>query len=250
MIEAEFEEIEDTGEGELDLSSEDSLPWLESDEDEHAGGYDFTQFLGFGVILLALLAAMVGGIWFLTNRGGDAAMVADGSTIEAPEGPYKERPEDPGGKEFAGTGNVAPVVGEGQTREGVMADSNAEGAESGSATSGTATAANGSGSNSASSASAGSGNSGAGASAGSNASSSSVVGVQVGAYGSRARAETGWQTLVGSSDALSGVRYRIVKGEADIGTVYRLQALASNRAAADQLCNALKADGLPCQVKP
>ncbi len=250
MIEAEFEEIEDTGEGELDLSSEDSLPWLESDEDEHAGGYDFTQFLGFGVILLALLAAMVGGIWFLTNRSGDAAMVADGSTIEAPEGPYKERPEDPGGKEFAGTGNVAPVVGEGQTREGVMADSNAEGAESGSATSGTATAANGTGSNSASSASAGSGNSGTGASAGSNASSSSVVGVQVGAYGSRARAETGWQTLVGSSDALSGVRYRIVKGEADIGTVYRLQALASNRAAADQLCNALKADGLPCQVKP
>ncbi|MEM8725739.1 MAG: SPOR domain-containing protein [Pseudomonadota bacterium] len=252
MIEAEFEEIEDTGEGELDLSSEDSLPWLESDEEEDAGGYDFTQFLGFGVILLALLAAMVGGIWFLTNRGGDASMVADGSTIEAPEGPYKERPEDPGGKEFAGTGNVAPVVGEGQTREGVMADTNADGADSGAAASGTTTAANGTGSGSASTGSANSGNSGAGSSAasGGSPSSSSVVGVQVGAYGSRARAETGWQTLVGSSDALSGVRYRIVKGEADIGTVYRLQALASNRAAADQLCDALKADGLPCQVKP
>lgn len=250
MIEAEFEEIEDTGEGELDLSSEDSLPWLESDEDEDAGGYDFTQFLGFGVILLALLAAMVGGIWFLTNRGGDAAMVADGSTIEAPEGPYKERPEDPGGKEFAGTGNVAPVVGEGQTREGVMADSNAEGSESGAAASGTTTAANGTGSGPASSSASGEASTGAGSNASSSSSSSSVVGVQVGAYGSRARAETGWQTLVGSSDALSGVRYRIVKGEADIGTVYRLQALASNRAAADQLCDALKADGLPCQVKP
>ncbi len=254
MIEAEFEEIEET-EGELDLSSEDSLPWLESDEDEDQGGFDMSQFLGFGAILLALLGAMVLGIWLLTNKTGDADMVADGSTIEAPEGPYKERPEDPGGKEFAGTGNVAPVVGEGQTREGVMADSDGADGDSsggdssgangsGASASGATTAANTSASGSATSGS-------TGASAGSaSTSSSSAVGVQVGAYGSRSRAEAGWQTLLGSSDALSGVRYRIVKGEADIGTVYRLQALASNRAAADQLCNALKADGLPCQVKP
>ncbi|MDJ0642558.1 MAG: SPOR domain-containing protein [Erythrobacter sp.] len=253
MIEAEFEEIEDEGEGELDLSSEDSLPWLESDEDDDAGGYDFSQFLAFGAILLALLAGMVGGIWFLTNRTGDAAMVADGSTIEAPEGPYRERPEDPGGKEFAGTGNVAPVVGEGQTREGVMADGSESGADSSDGASqsgsGATTTANAdsadSGSSSRGSPAANNGGSGSGS-----ASSTSVVGVQVGAYGSRARAEAGWQTLLGSSDALAGVRYRIVKGEADIGTVYRLQALASNREAANQLCDALKADGLPCQVKP
>lgn len=247
MIEAEFEEIDET-EGELDLTNEDSLPWLESDEDESDGGFDMTQFLGFGAILLALLGAMIFGIWFLTNQTRDADLVADGSTIEAPEGPYKERPEDPGGKEFAGTGNVAPVVGEGQTREGVMADGGESGSEgsggsvSGSESGGTTAAA--------SSSTDGSGESASSSASASGASSSSVVGVQVGAYGSRARAEAGWQTLTRSSDALSGVRYRIVKGEADIGTVYRLQALASNRAAADQLCNALKADGLPCQVKP
>jgi len=246
MIEAEFEEIEET-EGELDLSNEDSLPWLESDEDEDRGGFDMAQFLGFGAILIALLGVIVFGLWFLTNRSSDANLVADGSTIEAPEGPYKERPDEPGGKEFAGTGNVAPVVGEGQTREGVMADgdgsddapSGATGSDA--ANSGATNAANTSPSTSESPSSA------SGASSGS---SSSVVGVQVGAYGSRTRAEAGWQTLVGSSDALSGVRYRIVKGEADIGTVYRLQALASNRASADKLCSALKADGLPCQVKP
>ncbi len=247
VIEAEFEEIEEN-EGELDLSSEDSLPWLESDEDEDEGGFDFSQFLSFAAILLALLAGMVGGIWFLTNNGGDAGVVADGSTIEAPEGPYKERPEDPGGKEFAGTGNVAPVVGEGQTREGVMADGSESGADSSAnATSGAsgATTAAGPATPTASSTDA---NSIASGSTG--AAPSSVVGVQVGAYGSRSRAEAGWETLTRSTDALSGVRYRIVKGEADIGTVYRLQALASNREAADQLCNALKADGLPCQVKP
>ncbi|QUL36587.1 SPOR domain-containing protein [Erythrobacter sp. JK5] len=237
MIEAEFEEIED-GPEELDLSGEDSLPWLESDEDEDEGGYDAAQIIGFAAILIALLAGIVGGVWYFTNRSGDASLVADGSTIEAPAGPYKERPQDPGGKQFAGTGNVAPVVGEGQTREGVMAE---RGGDAGSGETGEDTArptiATRTTAETAATATAGN-------------TPSSVVGVQVGAYGSRARAEEGWATLTRSSDALSGVRYRIVKGEADIGTVYRLQALAADRAAADRLCDALKADGLPCQVKP
>lgn len=246
VIEAEFEEIEEQ-EGELDLTSEDSLPWLESDEDEDAGGFDYTQLLSYAAIALALLAGIVGGIWFLSNRGGDANVVADGSTIEAPEGPYKERPDDPGGKEFAGTGSMAPAVGEGQTREGVMADGSDSGSD---ASEGIGSGAAGATGASGSSSSASSAGADGAASSSTSTTSSSVVGVQVGAYGSRARAETGWQTLTGSTDVLSGVRYRIVKGEADIGTVYRLQALASNREAADELCNALKADGLPCQVKP
>lgn len=230
VIDAEFEEIE-ADESELDLSEDDSLPWLESDEeDEAAGGFDTAQIIGFVAILLALLAGVVGGVWYFSNRSGDATLVADGSTIEAPEGPYKEKPEDAGGKEFAGTGNVAPAVGEGETREGVMAD----GGDAGSSSAGSS-----------------SDTSGAGAEAAANSSASTTgVGVQVGAYGSRARAEEGWATLTRSSEALSGVRYRIVKGEADIGTVYRLQAVAGDRAAADRLCSALKADGLACQVKP
>ncbi|MEM7665936.1 MAG: SPOR domain-containing protein [Pseudomonadota bacterium] len=227
VIDAEFEEIE-ADESELDLSDDDSLPWLESDEeDEAAGGFDTAQIIGFVAILLALLAGVVGGVWYFSNRSGDATLVADGSTIEAPEGPYKEKPEDAGGKEFAGTGNVAPAVGEGETREGVMADGSDAAAASSDDTS----------------------SAGAEAAA-SGAASTSGVGVQVGAYGSRARAEEGWTTLTRNSEALSGVRHRIVKGEADIGTVYRLQAVAGDRAAADRLCSALKADGLACQVKP
>jgi hypothetical protein len=49
-------------------------------------------------------------------------VVADGSMIPAPEGPIKERPANSGGKEFAGTGNVAPVVGEGGSRPAVVAE--------------------------------------------------------------------------------------------------------------------------------
>lgn len=223
IIEAEYEEIEGE-ESQLDLSEDDSLPWLEADEDDDsAGGVDTAQVIGFALILITILVGVVGAIWYFGNRTGDARMVADGSTIEAPEGPVKVRPDDPGGKEFDGTGNVAPVVGEGGTRDGVMATD--EPAETGTKvepatqTPAPAPAAMG-------------------------------VGVQLAAYSSRARAEQGWNDLSRRTEALSGVRYRIEEGTVDIGKVYRLQAVAGDRAAANQLCAALKADGLDCQVKP
>lgn len=234
VVDAEFEEIEDeaaeNAANELDLSEDDSLPWLESDEDDdEAGGVDTAQIIGFAAILLALLLVVVGAIYMISNRNTDPAIVADGSTIEAPEGPIKERPEDPGGKEFAGTGNVAPAVGEGEIREGQVAsgtETAASGAESGAASaSGTET--------------------GSGATT-----SASGVGVQLAAYSSRSRAEQGWSDLIRQTDALSGLRYRVVEGVVDGSTVYRLQAVTGDRAAADQLCSALKADGLDCAVKP
>ncbi len=217
IIEAEYEEVGDA-DSQLDLSEDDSLPWLEADEDdETAGGVDTTQVVGFVAILITILILVVGAIWYFGSRDSDAELVADGSTIEAPEGPIKVRPDDPGGKEFDGTGNVAPVVGEGGTREGVMAtDEPDEATKVEPATE----------------------------------APTGGVGVQLAAYSSRARAEQGWNDLRSRTEALSGVRYRIEEGTVDIGKVYRLQAVAGDRAAADQLCARLKSDGLDCQVKP
>jgi hypothetical protein len=45
------------------------------------------------------------------------------------------------------------------------------------------------------------------------------------------------------------VKHRVVQGSADIGTVYRLQAVAPDAAAANALCSQLKAAGIACQVK-
>lgn len=242
IIEAEFDEIETTGDSgeELDLSESDSLPWLEADEDEDEGGVDMAQIIGFGVLLVALLIGIVGAIYLLTNRTSEDAPVADGSTIEAPEGPIKERPDDAQGKEFAGTGNVAPAVGEGQTRDSQIGD-------------GTASEGNASASTSASASGAAASTSGSGDNSGTAAAPSpapaSGVGVQLAAYSSRARAEQGWSQLVRQTDALSGVRYRVVEGVVDSATVYRLQAVASDKTAADALCRAIKADGLDCAVK-
>ena len=244
QAEAKDADMTDT---ELDLTEDDSLPWLEAeDEDEGRSSVDIAQIIGFALILGTLAVGLIMAVYYYSNRSGDAALVADGSTIEAPDGPIKERPEDAGGREFAGTGDVAPVVGEGGTRDGVM---NTDG-KSGNGSDATALA----GSDGAGSDGAGAGNStNSGSSASSNASSGSSasgVGVQLAAYSSRSRAEQGWNDLARRTSALNGMRYRIEEGVVDIGTVYRLQAVASDRAAADRLCAALKADGLDCQVKP
>lgn len=231
MVEAEYEELPD--DGELDLTDTDSLPWLESDEeDDDAGGLDVMQIVGFVALLLAVLGAVVGGVWFVSNRMAGEEMVADGSVIEAPAGPIKQRPDDPGGKEFAGTGKVAPVVGEGGSRPAVVAEAPmpplpgaspvATPSSSGKIVpAATPTA----------------------------AAPISGIGVQLAAYGTRARAEEGWTQVSRRTDALTGVKYRILEGKVDIGTVYRLQAVAGSRAEADRLCAALKADGVDCQVK-
>jgi hypothetical protein len=231
MIDAEYEELDDgDGElgGELDLADTDNLPWLESDvDDEDAGGLDMGQILGFAGGLIVLLAVVVGAVWYVSGRATGADAVADGSVIEAPAGPIKERPEDPGGKTFAGTGNVAPLVGEGGTREAVVAEPAAAPAPkpmpSPSPSASTSAAAP--------------------------APQVAGVGVQLAAYGTRARAEQGWVDIARRTELLTGVKHRVVEGKVDIGTVYRLQAVVGSRAEAEKLCAALKADGVECQVK-
>jgi SPOR domain len=234
MIDAEYDELGD-GNGELDLADTDNLPWLESDaDDEDAGGLDVGQILGFAGGLILLLAVVVGAVWFVSNRSAGAEAVADGSIIEAPEGPIKIRPDNPGGKEFAGTGNVAPLVGEGASREAVVAQPEATAPAPAPVAKPTPLA---------------SASPKPGATQAAPAPDMSGVGVQLAAYSSRARAEQGWADLARRSEVLSGVKHRVVEGKVDIGTVYRLQAVAGSRAEADKLCAALKAGGLDCQVK-
>ncbi len=231
MIDAEYEELNEP-DGELDLADTDSLPWLESDaEDEDAGGLDTSQILGFATGLVLLLGAVVGGVWFISNKTVRGEAVADGGVIAAPVGPIKERPENPGGKEFAGTGNVAPVVGEGGTRPAVVAEKPVPVAATPVPKPTVSTVAS------------------TAPKPAPTPAAVSGIGVQLAAYGTRARAEQGWSDLSRRTDKLAGVKYRVVEGKVDIGTVYRLQAVAGSRAEAETLCAALKADGLDCQIK-
>ena len=224
----------------LDLHEEDRLPWLESAEDyAEEGEVDGRKVMAVVLGALALLATLVGGIWWGTHRHAQSeAAPADGATVAAPEGPIKEAPKDPGGKTFAGTGDTSYAVSQGQTRPAQLATEGSDGAAKPAAAPSAKPAATPAPARPAPLAAAGSGDGDTGA-----------IGVQVGAYGNRATAEAGWNKLVQRSELLSGVKHRIVEGQADIGTVYRLQALPGDAAAANALCDKLKAAGIACHIR-
>jgi hypothetical protein len=213
----------------LALTEEDDrLPWLESPEDED---YDDSGSDNGGMVKLLVggllaLAVLIGGIWWATHRNPDPALVADGSLVPAEPGSYKEAPKNPGGKQFDGTGDSSFAVSEGQNRPAKLG-----------------------GADKAPAAAKADANAKPGVSTGP-AASAGGVGVQVGAFSSKAAAEAGWSKLVAQANGtLSGVSHRVIEGTADNGTIYRLQAVAGDGAAANALCGRLKAASIPCQVK-
>lgn len=234
MVATPYDTDEDWDEGEqLDLASEERLPWLEAgDEDDLDGGFDTQRLLLVAGLALVALAVVIGGIWFVSRQASDEPP-ADGSLIAAPEEPYKTKPSEKSGKVFAGTGDSSFAVGEGQTREGQLADrpvSDPVGPSIASTVNATPQPA-------------------PTAAPAPAAASAGGVPVQVGAYPRREDAEAAWARLLRQTEALSGVNHRVVEARVDIGRVYRLQAMAGDRAGANRLCGALKADGLACFVK-
>ena len=215
------------------IDSDERLPWLEADEeDEDEGGFATSRIVLIGALALALIAVLVGSAWyFLSGSAGEPP--ADGSLIAAPEEPYKTKPDDPGGKTFAGTGDTSFAVGEGQTREGRLADPPQAASAAGPSL---ATTLNADAEEPP-------------APPPAPAAQPSGTAVQVGAFPTRAEASEAWARLIRQTEALNGVKHRVVEARVDIGTVYRLQAVAGDRSSANALCSRLKADGLPCFVK-
>jgi hypothetical protein len=199
------------------------LPWLEADEDEDDyQGYNAGQVLALLILGLVAMAVIGGGLWWAIHHRKDEVQVANGGVIAAPQQPYKERPKNPGGKTFEGTGDTSFAVSEGQTRPARLGESPAARPSAEASSKASAAA--------------------AGEDAGG-------VGVQVAAYSTRAQAEAGWTKLSAQYEPLAGLHHRVVEGQADIGTVYRLQAVAADSGAAHSLCGKLKGAGLACQVK-
>jgi hypothetical protein len=234
-----FDRPESPAERELAFETPDErLPWLESDEDgEEPPAYDTGRLIGFGLIMLVVLVILVGGVWFIANRGMGGEPAADGSLIAAPAMPYKERPADPGGKTFAGTGDTSYAVGAGKEVDAKLAT--AAPTPTGAGTPSPIPTREPSAKSSPSPR----------PTAAADATLPAGTAVQVGAYSSRADAEAGWQQLIRKTEALSGVSHRVIAGRADIGTVYRLQAVGGDKAGAQALCERLRGAGLACQVK-
>ena len=211
--------------GELAFAHEDErLPWLEADDDDAEVGVDTGRVVAFVLGALVVLGLVIGAFWWFYHDRSESEIVADGSTIHAPAGPYKTKPAKPGGTEAVGTGDTSFAVAEGKGPEGRVADASEAphpSIDRDQAGTGPAPA----------------------------EPASSGVGVQVGAYSSRDRAEAGWATLGTRYPALDGVSHRVVEGTVDGSPIYRLQAVAGDLKAAQALCSALQGQGGDCQVK-
>lgn len=209
----------------LGLDDPDRLPWLET-----ADGYEYEESSSplkvAGLVLagLALLAAIVGGIyWLQRNQSGGAS--GNGELIAAQEGDYKVAPADREGKTFEGEGDSAFAASEGKKVEVSIDPAKAKAAAQvsqqapGAVPAKTGPAPAGSGF------------------------------VQLGAFSDSAKADQAWAAMGKRFGFLSGLNRRIAEGAAEGGRkVYRLQAVVANPAAAQQLCAKLKAAGENCMV--
>lgn len=236
------EGVGDLGHDRLALGEEERLPWLDSADDVDYEKQNSGRLAGFVALGMLVLAALIGGIYWVSHRQSPSAE-ADGSLIEASRAPYKVEPSNPGGKTFDGTGDASYKVSEGRKPDGSAAVVAKQ------ATSEKATETEEAASSEKPAVKPAPAKPAPAKAAAAEGGSVGGVGVQVGAFSTRAGAEAAWSKLVGQYTALSGHGHRVIEGQADIGTVYRLQALAADAAAAGALCKTLQGAGLHCQVK-
>jgi len=215
----------------IELSDEDRLPWLEAvEEDDDGDGPSLAKLVAAIVIGLVAIGVIVGGVFWLGNRGGPAGN--DSDLIAAEEGDYKIKPADPGGMKVGGEGDAAYQASAGnQPRGRVNADAVSEvplrpGRPAGEQQTAqpqpqpqrTAPA-----------------------------QPRAVSGptIQLGAFSSQARANRAWAGLSGRFRYLAPLSHSVTGANVGGRTVYRLRA--SGPAAAD-VCRRLRIAGEDCSV--
>ncbi len=199
----------------LDLDDPDRLPWLETaDGYEYDDGSSPLKVAALVLGGLALLAAIVGGIYYMQrNQAGTSE--GTGELIAAQEGDYKVRPEEAGGKKFEGEGDAAYSAASGKKTNSTV----------------------------------GSGKAATPAAKGNDKIASGSTFVQLGAFGDVANAKETWANMSKRFGFLNGVKHRVAEGSAGGGRkVFRLQAAASSAGEAQQLCAKLKAAGENCLI--
>ena len=231
----------------LDLNDGDRLPWLEGDEDDYVEKVSTGRVIVAGLGALVVVGAVVGGIWWATHRHALGAPVPDGSIVTPTSAQYKDAPADPGGKTFQGTGDTSYVVSQGQNRQAQLADGDSNAAAGGPVSGNVQGTAPGDSAGKGGVPGASTDANGGGAAGAADAAPAGGV-VQVGAFSSKDLAEAGWSRLSIQHPSLAQQHHRILQGQADIGTVWRLQVV-TGAGGGNALCDRLRGEGLSCQVK-
>lgn len=232
---------------------EDRLPWLETVEEDYDNGPSIARILGVLVVGLAVIAAAIFGYHqFQKNRGADG----NGALIEAQDGDYKVKPDDPGGLKVKGEGDTAIATSDGAGGSNGVINLNAspeapvEGVKASSAAKPAPVATAGAAKTVAAVPASGGKLTAAPTGPAINVASGGSGGslVQLGSFGSESEANGVWAKSSKRFTYLAPLGKSVQKADVNGRTVYRLRVNAGSAGQASALCGKLKVAGEACFV--
>ncbi|MCJ8190642.1 SPOR domain-containing protein [Sphingomicrobium aestuariivivum] len=225
----------------MSVEDEERLPWLEAvDDQQDTRQISATKIAaGAGLVLVGLIAVALTTFMLGRESGGGAPTL-----IEAPEEPYKTRPENPGGLDLSEDSGTAHATSVGEDPDAKLDTSKMDedvprivveepepAPAPKPAPTRTATAEPSPAPTPAPAASGGTGPL-----------------IQLAAYSSRAQAEKGWALLSSRFSQVAALEKVIQQATVNGATVYRLRARAADAGQARAACNALDAAGEACVI--
>lgn len=223
------------------LDNDDRLPWLEAVEEEGGeSGPSALKLIVAVLIGLAAIGGIVGGIFWMGNRGG--AENGAPEVIAAPNGPYKVKPDSPGGMTVEGQGETAFDAAQGGTPNAsidttAVAETPVTAQPKGQAPAPAAKEPPMLKAPAASNAPAANPETPAAPAAAGGAT------IQLGAFPSGAAAEKAWKALSGRFGYLAPLSHNVVAANVNGKTYYRLRASGPGAAG---ICGRLKVAGEQC----
>jgi hypothetical protein len=214
---------------------DEQLPWLQpvEDEDEPRGLSARKMLAALAVVLLAAL--LVAATFFWLGRR-DAAVSGPPALIQAPPGPYKVKPPNPGGLDISSESESAFETSAGEDRDARLDTSKLPQGATAKPVQEQPTAATAEAPKPAAPAAA--------PAAQPKATGGTGSVVQLGAFANQAQAERAWTALSARFPGIAAMNKMIVPFPGGI----RLRAGAASAADAKQACDTLKAAGENCFV--
>lgn len=209
----------------------DALPWLEGVEDEDNPPAVSARKMLAALLLVLLGIGLVAGTLFWLGRQDTGSGPPE--LIRAEPGPYKVRPDDPGGLDVAGDSGTAYATGAGEDSDAVLDVSRLNDTPLPAPEEKPAEAAPKPAPKEAPKPATPAPPSGA---------KGTII--QLGAYGSTAKAETAWRMLSSRFPAVADLTKIVVPYSGG----YRLRAAAGSPAEAQAACRAVTAGGENCFV--